>query len=121
MLFDSNIVIYSTQPDYPQIQTLLDEQDISVSAISCIEVLGYHQLEDLEKAELEAFFQTVVILPVESGVIDVAVGLRQQRKMSLGDAIIAATAISYQKILVTRNITDFKWIEGLSLYNPIDD
>lgn len=53
-------------------------------------------------------------------VIHKATILRQQKKMSLGDAIIASTAIVHNKILVTRNIKDFSWIEDLKLHNPID-
>ncbi|QEP42990.1 hypothetical protein D5085_07580 [Ectothiorhodospiraceae bacterium BW-2] len=43
-----------------------------------------------------------------------------QRKMSLGDAVIAATALEYQQTLATRNIDDFEWIEGLRLINPME-
>ena len=31
------------------------------------------------------------------------------------------TAIAHEKTLVTRNVRDFQWIEGLRLYNPIND
>lgn len=121
MIFDSNIVIYSTQRVYPGVRQLLAEQEVSVSEISCVEVLGYHNLQPAEKIVLENFFRTARILPIESNVINAAVSLRQQRKMSLGDAIIAGTAIAHDKTLVTRNVRDFQWIEGLKLYNPIND
>jgi predicted nucleic acid-binding protein len=39
--------------------------------------------------------------------------------MSVGDAIIAATALTYRETLATRNIDDFKWIDGLDVINPI--
>lgn len=121
MLFDSNIVIYSTQPIYPEIQRLTEEHEVYVSAVSCIEVLGYHNLLQADRIDFENFFRTARILPIASNVIDVAVSLRQQRKMSLGDAIIAGTAIVYDKTLVTRNMRDFQWIKELRLYNPIND
>jgi len=41
--------------------------------------------------------------------------------MSLSDAIIAATALEHDLTLVTRNLKDFEWIEGLKLLNPVDD
>jgi toxin FitB len=53
--------------------------------------------------------------------IDAAVGLRRQRKMSLGDSLIAATALAQGLTLVTRNIRDFQWIETLDLLNPFED
>ncbi len=39
--------------------------------------------------------------------------------MSLGDAIIAATALEHYQTLVTRNIKDFDWIEGLKVIDPL--
>jgi predicted nucleic acid-binding protein len=48
-----------------------------------------------------------------------AIALRQARKMSLGDAIIAATALVHQLALVTRNVTDFDHIAGLTLQDPL--
>jgi predicted nucleic acid-binding protein len=39
------------------------------------------------------------------------------RVLHIEDAIIAATAIEYDLILVTRNLTDFR-VTGLTLYNP---
>jgi len=49
-----------------------------------------------------------------------AVKLRQLRKMTLGDALVAGTALSCNRILVTRNIDDFKGIGELSVFNPFE-
>lgn len=38
--------------------------------------------------------------------------------MSLGDALIAATALVYRRKLITRNMADFAWIAGLALLDP---
>jgi predicted nucleic acid-binding protein len=48
-----------------------------------------------------------------------AVKLRQQRKMSLGDAIIAGTALTHDLTLVTHNTEDFQWISGLKILDPL--
>jgi len=50
--------------------------------------------------------------------IEQAIQLRQQKKMKLGNAIIAATAVAYGIPLVTRNEEDFQHIAGLDLKNP---
>lgn len=47
-----------------------------------------------------------------------AILLRQTRRMKLGDALIAATALLYDLPLVTRNVDDFKHIAGLQIINP---
>ena len=60
---------------------------------------------------------TTEIFPTVA-IINRAVSLRQQRKMSLGDALIAATAMVEGLPLATRNIKDFRWIDGLTLVEP---
>lgn len=58
------------------------------------------------------------ILAVSDLVISEAVRMRQQRKMTLGDALIGATAITNDLTLVTRNVDDFDWIAGHRILNP---
>jgi len=60
----------------------------------------------------------LTILPINKPVIDETVRIRQKMKIGLGDAIIAATAIVHNSVLVTRNEDDFKSIDHLRLYNP---
>jgi len=83
-------------------------------------VLGFHRLDPVEKNKLEFFLSGMTILPLEQKVVVRAVTLRQERKMSLGDALIAASALEFEHTLVTRNVKDFEWIEGLSLLNPFE-
>lgn len=61
------------------------------------------------------------VLPISQAVLIRAVALRQQRRMTLGDAIIAGTALVYNLTLVTRNVDDFRWITDLSLLNPLEE
>lgn len=93
---------------------------LHVSALSYLEVLGYHQLSNDDKIYFEEFFKAAEILPVSQAVIEQAVRLKQNKKMSLGDAIIAGTALVYNLTIVTRNINDFRWINDLKLLNPFD-
>jgi len=118
MLLDSNIIIYSHKADYPIIRDFIRDKTIYVSAISYLETLGYHQINLEEKFFLERFFSFAMQLPISDAVIKKGTELRQQKKLSVGDAIIAATALIYNETLVTRNIKDFEWIGGLQLHNP---
>lgn len=86
-----------------------------------MEVLGYHKLIKEEKVYFEQFFQVAKVLPLSFQVLNRAVELRQRQKMSLGDSIIAGTALVYGRTLVTRNVEDFRWIEQLTLLTPFDD
>ena len=53
-------------------------------------------------------------------VLEAAIALRQQRKMSLGDALVAGTALHHNLALVTRNTGDFEWIDSLAVLNPFE-
>ncbi len=119
LLLDSNIFIYAIQPAYDDLRKWLMSQAIAASEVSVVEVLGYHQITDEDEQDLQALFELAENLPVSTSIINQAVALRQQRKMSLGDAIIAATALEHGLTLVTRNTSDFDWIGGLKVQNPI--
>ena len=121
MLVDSNILIYAAQLVHAHLRRFIADHAPAVSAVSYVEVLGYHQLDDEERQYLEEFFRLTQVLPLSQAVLDQAVALRQRRKMSLGDALVAGTALVHSLTLVTRNVEDFQWIQGLSLLNPFDE
>ncbi|HEX9957870.1 MAG TPA: PIN domain-containing protein [Fibrella sp.] len=52
---------------------------------------------------------------LNSFINQVTIRLRQQRKRSLGDAIIAATALIHRLPVVTNNVDDFSTVEGLTI------
>lgn len=118
MLLDSNIIIYAAQPENSALRQFIAEQSPAVSALSYVEVLGYYQLTEQERLYFEDFFRVALVLPISQAVLDQAVALRQIRKMTLGDAIIAGTALVHNLTLVTRNVEDFQWINQLQLINP---
>ena len=121
MLLDSNIIIYAAQSEHEFLREFIIENSPYVSALSCLEVLGYHKLTDENKGYFEEFFDASQILPISQVVINQAVRLKQIKKMSLGDAIIAVTALVYDLTVVTRNIDDFRWINQLKVLNPFDN
>ena len=121
MLIDSNIIIYAAKPEYGALRRFIAEKEPAVSAISYVEVLGYHQLTEQERQHFEAFFRASLVLPLSQDVLAQAVKLRQLRKMTLGDSLVAGTALSCNRILVTRNIDDFKGIGELSVFNPFEN
>jgi predicted nucleic acid-binding protein len=120
MLLDSNLIIYSVRPGHAELRRFIAENAPSVSAISVVEVLGYHGLQPSDAARFEQFFAASRVLPVDDEVIGRAVQLRRARRMTLGDALIAGTALTHRLVLVTHNARDFRWIEGLTLLDPLD-
>jgi toxin FitB len=119
-LVDSNIIIYATAPENEWLRTWLEVEPFAVSQISQIEVLGYHQITPEEITDLEEFLYSSNIVPVTDGATKKAIALRQRRKMSLADSILAATALENDWELGSRNVDDFEWIAELRLVNPFD-
>ena len=87
------------------------------SAMSRLEVFGFPGLTpqgEQRFATLLAQFHEVL---VSTEVIDAAIRLRRQLRIKAPDAIVAATVLFEQANLVTRNVSDFKRVPGLSVVN----
>ncbi|GAB4467216.1 MAG: hypothetical protein Kow0070_30480 [Anaerolineales bacterium] len=119
MLADSNLIIYAASGNYPELVDWFLENNISVSIISVVETLGYHKLKPREKEALTALFDSLNVIYPSAEVFQTAIELRQQRALSLGDALIAATALRYHMPLATHNVRDFEGIEALVVYDPL--
>jgi predicted nucleic acid-binding protein len=66
-----------------------------------VQVPGYHN-PGAENKHLEAFFEAAAILPISDDMMIQATRLHQIRNLSLGDALITATALVYNHRLATR-------------------
>lgn len=118
-LIDSNVIIYSAKPEFSYLRGLILPGENFVSALSKIEVLGYHLLIEEDKKYFDAYFELLSVLAIDDSVIDLATELRRMFRMKTSDAIIAATAQIYQLELVTRNVDDFSKISSLKIFDPI--
>jgi len=118
-LIDTNVVIDVLGNGMPNnIKQKVLQMPLVISAVTYMEALGWHQATLSQLRILQNFMDAATILPIEQSVIETTVWLRQQKKIGLGDAIIAATSIVYNKVLVTRNVSDFKSISNLAVFNP---
>ncbi len=108
ILLDSNIIIYAADSSRGGLRELFFRADSFVSEISLLEVLGYHKITQEETDFFQDVFLIMTILPISSGIIRKAIGLRKKYNLSTGDSIIASTALSHNLTLYTSNISDFK-------------
>jgi predicted nucleic acid-binding protein len=81
-----------------------------------IEILGFDEIEEKLEA-LEEFLSTAKVLPLDDAVTKKTIELRRIKKLKLGDAIIAATALINDLVIVTRNTKDFNNIPNLKTLN----
>ena len=58
------------------------------------------------------------VLDLTDNVVEVCIEIRKKYKTKLPDAIIAATALVYNLVVISRNISDFKNISGLKVVDP---
>lgn len=120
MLIGSNIIIHATYPDHEDLRNLIEEQVPFVSAVSYVEILGYHMLTEQEQYYQEMFFDDARVVPPSQEVLDQAVVLCKNRTMTLGGALIAGTARTYNLMLITWNMQDFQRIEDPVILNPFE-
>jgi toxin FitB len=118
-ILDSNIVIYATQENAPKkLLDILFESDSVVSEITKLEVLGYHGFTNEERYNMNQVFKKLNIIIINSDIINLAIELRQSKKMSAADSVVGATAILNNLELHTRNTSDFKHLP-LTVVNPM--
>jgi predicted nucleic acid-binding protein len=122
-LIDSNVVIgyldnKLTSHGMRLMNTIIDDIP-NISVITKIEVLRFNASIDVYKV-LEDFIGESAIFDLNDIIVDNTISICKSHKIKLPDAIIAATALVYNLTLITRNISDFKNINGLELLNPWD-
>jgi len=117
---DSNVLIDYIGQNIPLNEKLFVEQVINmefiIPSVVKIEVLGFNENFPDKILMMREFVGLATLLPLDNSVIEETIELRRNyKKLKLGDAIIAATALVYNLVLITRNSGDFKNIPGLSI------
>jgi len=121
MLIDSNIIIYAALPEHQKLRELIATHAPFVSAVSYVEVLGYHRLTEKERQHFTTFFEAAVVLAITGPILEQAIKLRQLKKITLGDSLVAATALTHSLPLLTHNKKDFIWIPNLMVIDPLTE
>jgi predicted nucleic acid-binding protein len=120
-LMDTNVIIGYLNNDLTEAgYDLIDGIAIKISVISRIELLSWKKGTLKQLNVLEQFIINTIVLNLEEQIIVKTIDIRKLHKIKLPDAIIAATAIVNDLILLTRNVNDFKGINELKLMNPFD-
>jgi predicted nucleic acid-binding protein len=111
-LADTNFIIHLNQGD-PLIEPFLD-YDFGVSFITEIELLGAFSISKAKKLQLNNILKDCIIFEMNAQIKETCIKVRQQYKMKIPDAIIAATAIVNKIPLITSDL-DFKKIKEIDL------
>jgi predicted nucleic acid-binding protein len=120
-LIDTNAVIDYLGNKLPPsgmefMNTIIDAVP-NISVVTKIEVLSFNAPEQHYKT-LSDFINDATVLDLTKNVVEASIDIRQKHKTKLPDAIIAATALVYDLVLISRNNSDFKNIDGLQVIDP---
>lgn len=113
-LLDSNVFILGIdRPDQnPDREAFYHPYAYSI--VSRIEVLGFPRLTAIDQSDLLDLLAGGKELPLTDTIASRATRFRQVRRMSLGDAIIAATAVEHGLPLVTHDRRGFLQLPELT-------
>ncbi len=97
------------------------DADFVVSIITRIEVLGYQSNDIRKERARQQLLDFARNIDVGVEIAEKAIAIKKSKRIQLGDALVAATALFEGRTLMTRNETDFKKFEGLTILNPWKD
>lgn len=118
-LIDTNVIIDVLDNALPQNgKAFIAILPPVISEVTRMELLGWLNATPAQLAPVQTFVIKATLLPINEPVIVKAIEIKQTKKIKLGDAIIAATALVHNLTLITRNINDFKNITGLNVIDP---
>jgi len=125
-LLDTNTVIYLLNSSLPLhsvsfMAKILSEDSCNICVISQMEILGFKFATQEEDLIAQDFVDDSMIFGITDPVVQKTIALRKVHKIKLPDAIIAATAITHDLTLISRNDRDFRKINGLKYLNPFTD
>jgi len=135
LLLDTNVVSALRTPDrqdepFQRWASRMDAGNCSISVFTWMElrtgVLKKMQSDPAQGKLLTAWLQAMRdqfatrTIPFDDGTAEVAASLWLLRPRGSIDTLIAATALAWGLTLVTRNVSDFADIAGLTTVNPWD-
>jgi len=120
-LIDNNVIsnyfsgIFSEQ----SVKFIADviDQGPNISVITEIEALSWVSADKRKENVVKEFIQDVNVLALSPAVVATCVTIRRNKKIKTPDAIIAATAIAHDLILITSD-RGFDNIQGLQVIDP---
>ena len=120
-LIDTNVVIDYLGQKLPvsgmNFMNAIIDAIPNVSVVTKIEVLGFNA-PDNHYQLLTEFMDDATILELSKRVVDATIEIRKKHKTKLPDAIIAATAVVFDLVVISRNISDFENISGVIVVDP---
>ena len=123
VLCDTDVIIefYQNNSDIVAKLKKIGQQNIAVSTVTAGELI-YGALNKRELAQIKKDLKNLIIIDIDKKACDIFLELLSKyalsHKLAIPDGFIAATALANEVELFTLNIKDYRFIDGLKLYNP---
>ena len=122
MVIDTNILIYYLNQQLTDKAKMEVENAIlqgsAISIITRIEILGWQGHTEASLVAAKNLLSLLEEIDLNQIIANQCIALRKMYKIKLPDAIIAATALTHQQVIMSRNEDDFIKIAGLTVNNP---
>lgn len=119
---DANIFFRIFKETDATLKNFVESLEFVIDSIVYIECIQGSK-SNLEKQEIKNYLNNFPLLPVTSETSKRAIELidiySNSHGLLLADSMIAATALENDLTIVTYNIDDFKFIQGLKYLKPI--
>lgn len=121
-LIDNNIISKYFSDSFSEEMTNFISEIINqtplISVITEIGALSWVSQDKNKEKNISDFISDSKIVTLNSEIVSLCIKIRRSKKIKTPDAIIAATAIFYDLILITSD-NDFDGIQNLKLLNPL--
>jgi predicted nucleic acid-binding protein len=124
ILCDTDILIefYKNRPQILQELRHIGEKNLAISTITQAE-LYFGALDKSELTKIKRHLAKILCFPLDKLTSQKFLELMEtyalSHKLSLPDALIAATTLVHAVELYTLNTKDFRFIAGIQLYQPV--
>lgn len=104
IVLDTNTIIYLSKELISIEKIFIANEEYAVSVITYIEVLGYDFESDKEEDFIKKLFKTLKIIYIDYTIAQNVIILRKKYKIKLPDAVICATSLVNNAILITNDL-----------------
>lgn len=121
IVLDTNVVIYYLKANPRIVEWLESEIDkgtlFVLSAMSIVELLGFPGITPQEIFLVEQIMRSATIIDVDISIARIGAVLRKDLRLTAIDSVIAATAITLQASLASRDMA-FRKIRDIRVISP---
>ena len=121
-LVDTNILISLAKNEIELADIATDETRLYISVITYMETMSYRFQNSIEKETISKLCEKLPVIQLSRKIVEKVITLKENPEINLGDAVIAATAITNRLDLVTANVSDYQNLDSkLKLLNPFEN